>query len=229
MLPAAMRSYVVVVLAALGLVVFFGYRQWTLEKRVDELARQLGAAQRGDTVAAQAPNNDSSAPAIPPAAPASYAERMQKLEKGLASVRADVRSLEAATADLPDKGASDQQILNVMKAQGAKTMEKQLSYHRDRWLEQREAVLNAFAQRNKLSQAQSDQLWGLLSGEIDKMIDLLKNPESFEDPERAATAWRDMLLATDSAAHKVLDRDAAIAWDQQRQVERKFLWPWLPD
>jgi Ser/Thr protein kinase RdoA (MazF antagonist) len=116
-----------------------------------------------------------------------------------------------------------------MKAQGSKTMEKQLSYHRDRWLEQRESVLNAFVQRNNLSQAQSDQLWGLLAGEIDKMIDLLKNPESFENPERAATAWKEMLLDTDSAAHKVLDRDAAVAWDQQRQVERKFLWPWLPD
>jgi hypothetical protein len=229
MLRAAMRSYVVVVLAALALAGFLGYRQWILERRVDELARQLGAAQSGDTVAAQAPDNDSNAPAIPPAAPPSYAERMQALEKALASVRADVRSLERATEDLPDKGASDQQILNVMKAQGAKTMEKQLNYHRDRWLEQREAVLNAFVQRNNLSQAQSDQLWGLLSGEIDKMIDILKNPESFEDPERAATAWRDMLLATDSAAHKVLDRNAAIAWDQQRQVERKFLWPWLPD
>lgn len=229
MLRAAMRSYVVVVLAALGLAGFLGYRQWILERRVDELARQLGAAQSGDTVAAQAPDNGSNAPAIPPAAPPSYAERMKALEKALASVRADVRSLEKATEDLPDKGASDQQILNVMKAQGAKTMEKQLNYHRDRWLEQREAVLNSFVQRNNLSQAQSDQLWGLLSGEIDKMIDILKNPESFEDPERAATAWRDMLLATDSAAHKVLDRNAAIAWDQQRQVERKFLWPWLPD
>lgn len=228
MLRAAMRSYVVVVLAALGLAGYLGYRQWALEQRVDALARQLGAAQSGDTASAQAPD-EPNAPAIPPAAPSSYAERVAKLEKGLASVKSDVRSLERATEDLPDKGASDQQILNVMKAQGAKTMEKQLSYHRDRWLEQREAVLNSFVQRNKLTQAQSDQLWGLLSGEIDKMIELLKNPESFEDPERAATAWRDMLLSTDSAAHKVLDRDAAIAWDQQRQVERKFLWPWLPD
>jgi hypothetical protein len=227
MLPAAMRSYVVVVVVALGLAGYFGYRQWVLEQRIDALARQLGAAQSGDTVAAQP--QEPNAPDIAPAAPSSYADRVAMLEKGLSSVRADVRSLERATADLPDKGASDQQILNVMKAQGAKTMEKQLSYHRDRWLEQRESVLNAFAQRNNLSQAQSDRLWGLLSGEIDKMIELLKKPESFEDPERAATAWKEMLLDTDSAAHKVLDRDAAIAWDQQRQVERKFLWPWLPE
>jgi hypothetical protein len=229
MLPAAMRSYVVVVLAALGLVSFLGYRQWILEQRIDELARQLGAAKSGDSVAAQAPDNDSSAPAIPPAAPASYVDRVQMLEKGLASVRADVRSLGVAMADLPDKAVTDQQILNVMKSQGVKTMEKQLSYHRDRWLEQREAGLNTFAKQHNLSQAQSDHLWGLLSSEIDKMIEILKNPESFDDPERAAVEWKQMLLNTDSAAHKVLDRDAAIAWDQQRQVERKVLWPWLPD
>jgi hypothetical protein len=231
MLRAAMRSYVVVVVVGLGLAGYFGYRQWVLEQRIDVLARQLGAAQSGDTASEQSPQeHEPNAPEIPPAAPSSYAERVATLEKSLASVRADIRSLEKATADLPEKGgASDQQILNVMKAQGAKTMEKQLSYHRDRWLEQRESVLNSFAQRNNLSQAQSDRLWGLLSGEIDKMIDLLKKPESFEDPERAATAWKEMLLDTDSAAHKVLDRDAAIAWDQQRQVERKFLWPWLPE
>jgi hypothetical protein len=227
MLPAAMRSYVVVVLAALGLAGYFGYRQWTLERRLDELSHQLGAAQSGDTVSAQAPAP--SEHAVPPAAPSSYAERIRALETGLASARADIRSLEKATADLPEKGATDQQILSVMKEQGAKVMEKQLSYHRDRWLDQRELALNSFVKRFDLNQQQSDQLWGLLSGEIDKMIDLLKKPESFEDPERAANAWKQMLLDTDSAAHKVLDPQKAVAWDQQRLIERKTLWPWLPE
>jgi hypothetical protein len=227
MLHAAMRSYVVVVLAALALAGYFGYRQWTLERRVDELTRQLGAAQSGDSVSAQAsaPHED----AVAPAAPSSYADRIHALETGLASARADIRSLETATADLPEKGATDQQILSVMKEQGAKVMEKQLSFHRDRWLEQREIALNSFVKRLDLNQQQSDQLWGLLSGEIDKMVDLLKKPESFEDPERAANEWKRMLLETDSAAHKVLDPAKAVAWDQQRLMERKTLWPWLPD
>jgi hypothetical protein len=227
MLHAAMRSYVVVVLAALGLAGYFGYRQWTLERRLDELARQLGAAQSGETVSAQAPAPSEGA--IAPAAPSSYAERVHALETGLASARADIRSLEKATADLPEKGATDQQILSVMKEQGAKVMEKQLSYHRDRWLEQREIALNAFVKRLDIDQRQSDQLWGLLAGEIDKMIDLLKKPESFEDPERAANEWKRMLLETDGAAHKVLDPQKAAAWDQQRLMERKTLWPWLPE
>jgi hypothetical protein len=227
MLHAAMRSYVVVVLAALGLAGYFGYRQWTLERRLDELSRQLGATQSGDAASAQAPAL--SAPEIAPAAPSSYAERIRALETGLAAVRADIRSLEIATADLPDKGATDQQILSVMKEQGAKVMEKQLSYHRERWLDQRELALNSFVKRFDLNPQQNDQLWGLLSGEIDKMIDLLKKPESFEDPERAANEWKKMLLETDSAAHKILDAQKAVAWDQQRFVERKTLWPWLPD
>jgi hypothetical protein len=223
-----MRSYVVVVIAALGLAGYFGYRQWVLERRVDELSRQLGAAQSGDTVSAQAPDKVDE-PAIPPAAPSSYAERIRALELQIASLRADFRSLEKATADLPDKGATDQQILSVMKDQGAKVMEKQLTYHRERWLDQRELALNSFVQRFNLNQQQSDHLWGLLSGEIDRMIDLLKKPESFEDPERAANEWKQMLLDTDSAAHKVLDPQKSVAWDQQRQVERKLLWPWLPE
>lgn len=227
MLPAAMRSYVVVVLAALGLAGYLGYRQWTLERRLDELSRQLGAAQSGDTVSAQAP--PPSAQAVAPAVPTSYAERIRALETGLASARADIRSLEKATADLPEKGATDQQILSVMKEQGAKVMEKQLNYHRDRWLDQREVALNSFVKRFDLNPQQSDRLWGLLSVEIDKMIEILKKPESFEDPERAANEWKQMLLDTDSAAHRVLDPQKAFAWDQQRLIERKTLWPWLPD
>ncbi|HKU44986.1 MAG TPA: hypothetical protein VJR89_42795, partial [Polyangiales bacterium] len=152
------------------------------------------------------------------------------LEDGLRSLRSDFRSLEKATADLPqDKTVNDQQILSVMKEQGAKAMETQLKYHRERWLDQREQALNSFVKRYSLNESQNDQLWGLLSGEIDKMIDILRKPESFEDPEHAAQEWKQMLLETDAAAHKVLDPQAALAWDQQRTMERKVLWPWLPE
>jgi hypothetical protein len=229
MLRFAMRSYVVVALiAALGLAGYLGYRQVVLERRVNELSRELGAAQSGgDTVQAQAPKD--SGGDRPSAVAQSYADRVRALEVTVAQLRADFRSLEKATADMPEQGASDQQILNVMKEQGAKAVEKQLSYHRERWLDQRELALNSFAQRFNLNRAQQDQLWGLLSSEIDHMVDLLKKPESYEDPERYANEWKTMLLETDAAAHRVLDRDKSIAWDQQRALERKILWPWLPE
>jgi hypothetical protein len=217
-----MRSYVVAI-AAVAVALFLGYRQWALERRLDTLSAQLGAAAAQQPAAADAP-------VVAPAAPSSHAERLRALEMGMASLRADVRSLEKATADLPqEKAVTDQQILSVMKEQGAKVVETQLKYHRERWLDQRELALNAFTKRFNLDQGQNDKLWGLLSGEIDSMVEILRKPESFEDPEKAALAWKQMLLDTDEAAHKVLPPQAVVAWDQQRMMERKVLWPWLPE
>jgi hypothetical protein len=222
-----MRSWFYAVpIAAVVLAVFLGYREWMLERRVEALTRELGStgadptdippAAPERTVAGAAPSSDT------------LAKRLSALEAGLASVRADLRSLEKATSDLPQV-VTDQQILSVMKDHGAKVMEKQLKYHRERWLEQRELALNDFSRRFNLSQRQSDQIWSLLSSEADKMVDILRNPESFEDPERAAKVWKQLLHDTDAGVHQVLDPQAAVAWDQARFIERKLLWPWLPD
>ena len=224
-----MRSYVVPI-AAVALAVFLGYRQWTLEARVAELSRQLGAvSEAADTPHDGTASADAAAAAASRTA-TSHAERLRNVETALASVRADIRSLEKATGDMPqDKAVTDQQILSVMKEQGTKVMENQLKFHRERWLDQREEALGTFAKRFELNPQQSDQLWGLLSSEIDKMVEILRNPEAYENPEEAAKAWKKILLDTDSAAHKVLEPNKAIAWDQTRFLERKLLWPWLPD
>lgn len=221
-----MRFYAVVIAAFVVVTAFLGYRVYTLDNKVDALTRQLGAT----TPVAAEPQKDSKIQAAaPPSTGRSHEQRIHALELALASLRADFRSLERATEDMPEKGATDQQILSVMKEQGAKVMEKHLRYHRDKWLDQRETALNSFVKRFDLDPKQNDYLWGLLSGEIDKMIEILRKPESFEDPERAAAEWKQMLLDTDSAAHKVLEPAKAVAWDQQRFWERKFLWPWLPE
>ncbi|HKP62252.1 MAG TPA: hypothetical protein VJV78_36215 [Polyangiales bacterium] len=220
-----MRSNVVAI-AAVIVALFLGYRQWAVERQLEQLRAQLGAA------VAPAPEKEASgsAPKVAPAAPSSHEERLRTLELALASLRADVRSLEKATADLPqEKAVTDQQILSVLKEQNSKVVENQLKYHRERWLDQREAALSSFTKRFNLDQGQNDQLWGLLSGEIDKMVAILRNPQSFEDPENAVQEWKQLLLDTDAAAHKVLQPQAAVAWDQQRMMERKVLWPWLPE
>ena len=225
MLRPAMRSLVVPI-AAVALILFVGYRQWSLERRLDALARELGnanaEAQRSGASPAQA--------GVPVAPSDSHAARLSALEASLSSIRADLHSLEEATGDMPQgKPVSDQQILSVMKSQGTKTLETQLKYHRERWLDQREVALADFSKRFGLTPAQNDQVWGLVSSEIDKMVELLRKPESYENPERAANEWKQILLETDAGVHKVLEAQKAIAWDQGRFIERKLLWPWLPD
>ena len=222
-----MRSYVVAPIVAIALTVFLGYRQASLERRVAELTIKLGVSNADDARGSSAVPVDS---ARAPTGDKSHEARLRALATALESLRADVNSLEQATADMPQgMPVSDQQILSVVKEQGAKVMETQLKYHRERWLDLREAGLADFSRRAGLNQQQSDHVWGLLSSEIDKMVEILRKPESFENPERAATEWKQVLLDTDRGVHKVLEPDKAVAWDQARFLERKTLWPWLPD
>ena len=44
-----------------------------------------------------------------------------------------------------------------------------------------------------------------------------------------ADDWRATLDATDYAARKLLDPAQTGAWDVARFVERRILWPWLPE
>ncbi len=224
-----MRSYVVAI-AAVALTGFFGYRQWKLEQRIDEITRELGAAAADDSESAPASARASDGSEAVKEAARTHAARLAALETTLASVRADIRSLEKATGDMPQgQPVSDQQILTVMKEQGQKVVENQLKFHRERWLEQRELGLGQFTQRFGLNQQQSDQLWGLMSSEVDKFVEILRKPESYENPELMAKQWKEILYETDSAAHKFLDPQMSVAWDQTRYLERKTFWPWLPE
>lgn len=239
MLPRIMRAYavpsgvmVVMAFAAVSSVVYLGYRQGQLERRIDALTEQLGAAETAAHADAPAPRGSG----VPGAAAAddlpaegSYAARLRAVESQLPELRADVRSLEKATGDATQGKVSDQQILAVMKQQGSKVMDAQLKFHRERWLESREAALNDFAERYALNQKQNDALWELLSGEIDRMVELLRRPDLADKPEQASREWRDMLRETDANAVRLLEPLKATAWEQQRAAERKLLWPWLPD
>lgn len=226
-----MRANVVAVVLIALMGGFVWYRQASLERRVDQLTAQLGAgSEAAESAGSGEPEHDPSADPGASAARAigSQAARLSALEAGLKSVQADVRSLEKATGDSM-KMVTDQQILSVMKQQGTKVMDSQLKFHRERWLEQREVALNDFSRRLGLNQTQNDQLWDLLSTETDKMIEILKNPDLAEDPERAARVWKESLLDTDAEAHRVLGPQEAAVWDQVRLVERRLLWPWLPN
>jgi hypothetical protein len=219
----------VIAVAAASSVVYLGYRQSQLERRIDALARQLGATEDAVRDDARASAAGSVARAADDAPADSYAARLSAVEAQLPALRADVRSLEKATGDVAQTAVSDQQILAVMKQQGSKVIDAQLKFHRERWLESRESALNDFSSRYALTPTQNDELWELLSGEIDKMIELLRRPDLASDPERATREWREMLRETDDSALRLLEPLKATAWEQQRAAERKLLWPWLPD
>jgi hypothetical protein len=221
---ASMRGQAVLVGAlALGLGAL-AYRQHVLERELDALSRQLGA-ENGE--AGEAPSTAASAERESQVT-RSHASRLAALENELRAARSDLRALQQ-TAAREASPANDQQILSVMRQYGNKVLDSQLKFHRERWLEQRETQLNELSRRFGLSQKENDELWELLADEIDKMVELIRRPELAEDPERAARLWRELLLDTDAQAHRILDPQKSLIWDQARFVERKLLWPWLPD
>jgi hypothetical protein len=211
--------------AALALFGYMGYRVLSLEQRVEQLSRRLGEAPSGG--AAGAPSQGSG-----------YEQRIATLERDQRMLVDDLRTLEQATADpiaprhIPsalDPGAGEQRILSLIGRQQTRVLDRQLEFHRTRWLEQRETALEEFATRFKLSPRQTDQLSELLVDEIDRLVEVMRRPDAAENPERVADEWRATLATTDSSAHRVLDPSQIPAWDTVRLLERRILWPWLPE
>jgi hypothetical protein len=127
-----------------------------------------------------------------------------------------------------DKAGAEERILSVVGRAQERIRDRQLQFHRARWLEWRETALDDFSERFGLSGRQNDQLHQLLSDETDAMVEILRRPDTLENPEKAAHDWSTMLEQTDLAAHRVLDPAQVGPWDQARAAERKTLWPWLP-
>jgi len=202
------------------------YRVVSLEEQVAALRRRLG------------PEVAASAPQAGPKPVTSHEQRILALEADVRAMREELDSLDlpgstlrpgAPTAGLDKAGGAEQQILLIVERKANRIRDKQLEFHRSRLMEWREGALDGFAQQFGLSPWQTEQLHQLLSDEVDKMVEILRKPESAENPEQGVADWVATLEQTDNAAHRVLDPAQNAAWDQARMVERRVFWPWLPN
>jgi hypothetical protein len=220
-----MRAVWISLAAALLVCGFLGYRTIRLEQRVDALGRQLGAPNAGGAAGAAASGKAQTS--------GDHEQRLRSLEQEARALRDDLQTLEEATGERTtaavDPSGSDQRILSVVTREQERIRDRQLEFHRARWLEWREGALDNFAQTNRLSPVQTDQLHRLLADEVDALVQLLRRPDVAENPERAANDWLDRLELTDRAAHNILAEPQISAWDQARTVERRVFWPWLPE
>ncbi len=219
-----MRAVWIVLVTGLIATAFFGYRTVRLEQRIDALERQLGAPEVAAGSAGKTARQE------PP--PGDHEQRLRTLEQEARALRDDLQTLEKATGERPEPAvntaSADQRILSVVTREQERIRDKQLEFHRARWLEWREGALDNFAQTNRLSPVQTDQLHRLLADEVEALVQLLRRPDVAENPERAANDWLDRLELTDRAAHNLLDAPQTKAWDDARTVERRVFWPWLP-
>ncbi|MGD8861960.1 MAG: hypothetical protein PVI30_18255 [Myxococcales bacterium] len=223
LLPAAL------LIMSLGL----GYWIRVLEREISTLEAQLAETSppQADAPATAAAQGDGAAHAV--AAPKPDAgDPVAALEQELTALRADVRSLEQATAETASveelqSAVGEDRILEVVKREQERLRDKHLSYQHERWMGWRKDALDAFADQHGLDDAQKGQLLGLLEHEADGLVELAKQPWFAEDPRRTVQAWRAQLELTDQKVREMLDGDALEAWRHDRLIERALLWPWL--
>jgi hypothetical protein len=225
-----MRIWLVLALAALLGGGLLAYRIVGLERRVDALTQRLGP----ETVTVSPPAGDQHAKAD-----GTHEQRLAALEADLRALREeldalgqggpDAKALVAADKAGNGTASGEKNILSVVEREQHRIRDRQLEFHRSRWLEWRESALDDFSQRFGLSPWQTEQLHQVLSDEVDRMVDILKRPDALENPDKAVADWLALLEQTDGTARRVLGPAQIIAWDQSRTVERKVLWPWLPN
>jgi len=217
------RSLIVAALCVVVLGVL-AYRVVAIERRTEALREQLeGPA----PAAAAAPGASVTHTA---GADASQAQRLKALEEGVAEARTTLSRIKFVMTEgvtMPNP-RTEQEILAVVQREDARVRNAQLEWSHTRWQAAREAQLDQFALHNALSGQQTAELKKSLTREVDAMVDVLRRPGLFEDPEKTAVDWQALLDETDQTAARVLNPAQLDVWKQVREFERKLLWPWLP-
>lgn len=219
-----MRAPILQALFLLGLVVV-GYRSCTLEKKLAELEHKTGKMREELPPAADATEG---------ARPRGALEaRIAALEEDLAQAEDDLATIEELVVTATEKtdgedAKDDQRILSVVTRAHERVLERQLQFHRAHWSQFREQTLHDFSARQGLDSYQQSELQRLLEEELDSMVEILKRPDTAENPERAAADWDAELQKTDRAVERVLEPEQLEAWMSGRAFERAVLFPWLP-
>lgn len=217
MILRSLAAVVVVALAAL-----FGYRLVQIDHRLDALEKRLGSPARDS----EHKSND--------AKPAPLEQRLSELERRADQDSVSLGALElAATHVAPptrtQHAPDDKAIISVVEREQNKVRDAQLDWQKGHWVEARENQLAAFARQGNLTPAQTEQMRQVFQKEIDSMVDLLKRPALLTDPDEAIKEWRELLEDTDNEAGRILNPTQMTIWQQERFIERKILWPWIPD
>jgi hypothetical protein len=213
------------ILGAAALLPFgwLGFRILDLEQRVANLSGQLG------TPSAEAAPTTTTSEHVTAVSntPKGFEQRLRTLEERLDKLASAQSSLARMTGK-DGRADADNQILSVIEREGNRIRDVQIEYHRPRWIEARDAQVDAFAQVTHMTGQQTQVLKSVGEREVDDFVAVLKKPDLMEDPDGATAAWQAALDKTNETAHKLLTPPQAALWDQARLFERQLLWPWLP-
>ena len=213
----------IAVVCALFVLGILGFRLLDLEQRVARLSEQLGSQELAESpVAVHKGRNDSTADVA-----TGRDLRLDTLERRIDKLANSTASRVAEPAH--GTLGKEQDILSVVERENTRIRDVQLEWQRGRWLEARESQLAQFAAQQQLSSSQAESLRRALELETDGMIAVLKKPGLANNPDQAVNDWLDVLRETDERALRILAPDQQKAWGFARVLERRMLWPWLPE
>ena len=143
-------------------------------------------------------------------------------------VTVDGREHGAPTQTAMTGKRAEKRILDVVEREQNRIVDQHLRFHKQRWLDAREEALAKFADDVQLSPTQNSRLDDLVRGEVDHMMEMLREPRFRDDPQAFVDEWDATLAATDHAIQAFLTPEQQEAWEIARAIERAVFFPWLP-
>lgn len=138
------------------------------------------------------------------------------------------REIDGLRAQVQTGRTPDERIIDVVDRKREAVFAKHLDFHRERWVEGRAGALDLFSKAAKLTNRQQEQLDELLTDEIDRVMELLRDPSIRDEPGRLAEAWDEEFNETDAQVRSFLVPFQRERWEQARAYERAKFFPWLP-
>ena len=214
--------------ALVGIVFVFyaAFRLATLEARIEALSDSVARLEESSVSAIASPG----------------AALLRSLDGGVVSalgvtpsgqsVPHEVERLSAEVARL--KGELEkvpvhaEQIVDEVQRKNEEIFARKLEFHRERWLEARSEGMDQFSKEANLLPRQRERMEGVLTDEVDRMMEILRTPEIRDDPARLIEAWDSVLSDTDDQIRRLLAPFQQEHWEKARAFERKTFFPWLP-
>lgn len=177
-----------------------------IERRLDALQQQLASLKQRPAPDAQPPKRAKNEPTEEPS-------------RGEPDSPADLGMLTSKQAE--------ERILSVIEEEAKRIRDKQLAWHRDKVVRDRLKGLEQFAEEQQLSEHQREELETLLVEEVDRMVEIFRNPDAAH-PDAIIERFASLRSETNEEARMLLDEQQFEAYKAARELERDRWLPWLP-
>ena len=146
------------------------------------------------------------------------------LQQEVSALKAELAQVRATQAEVGTPDA----ILGVVEEEQHRVQNLMVDFHAERWHEAADEVLEFLVKHANLSDFQRKRVGGAMTAEVERLAEIARTPNVFEDPDKLATDVIQLIDETDTKVLGVLNPSQRAAWQRHRAHERKSTYPWLP-